>query len=242
MERLQKVIAQAGIASRRKAEELIVNGNVTVNGKTVKELGVKVNAAEDDIRVNGQQIYIDEDKVTIIFNKPAKVITSMQDPEGRAKVIDYIHINQRVYPVGRLDYETEGLILLTNDGDLANQLMHPKYQLDKTYEAVVNGVPSSEDLKALRKGIMLEDGMTSPANVRIVEKSRMQRSTLQLTIHEGRNRQVRRMLAAVGLSVVKLTRIQYGFLTLDNLPTGEFRFLANNEINRLKELVASSID
>lgn len=237
MERLQKVIAQAGITSRRKAEELIVNGNVIVNGRVIRELGVKVNPDADDIRVNGQQIYIDEDKVVILFNKPTRVITSMQDPEGRTKVIDFIDINQRVYPVGRLDYNTAGLILLTNDGELANQLMHPSYELDKTYEVIVQGVPSIEELKLLRKGIKLEDGITSPADVKIISKNRNQLCKIHITIHEGRNRQVRRMFKAINFPIIQLTRIQYGFLTLANLPLGKFRYLSNDEINQLKALV-----
>ncbi|MGD9678075.1 MAG: pseudouridine synthase [Vulcanibacillus sp.] len=237
MERLQKIISQAGITSRRKAEQLILEGKVTVNGEIVKELGVKSDPGKDDIRINGEQIFIDKERIVIIFNKPTKVITSMNDPQNRKKVIDFINISERVYPVGRLDFETEGLLVLTNDGDLAYRLMHPKYGIEKTYEVIVNSVPNENDINKLRTGIMLKDGITLPAKVRIVERLSDRRTKLSITIHEGRNRQVRKMCKAVNLEIESLKRISYGFLTLDGLAVGEYRFLSNKEIEKLKNFI-----
>ena len=237
MERLQKIISQAGITSRRKAEQLILEGKVTVNGEIVKELGVKSDPVKDDIRINGEQIFIDKERIVIIFNKPTKVITSMNDPQNRKKVIDFINISERVYPVGRLDFETEGLLVLTNDGDLAYKLMQPKFGIEKTYEVIVDSVPNENDINKLRTGIMLKDGITLPARVRIVERLSNRRTKLSITIHEGRNRQVRKMCKAVNLEIESLKRISYGFLTLDGLAVGEYRFLSNKEIEKLKNFI-----
>ncbi len=236
MERLQKVIAHAGVASRRKAEELIINGKVQVNGEVVTELGMKVDPDKSLISVDGKVIAIEDEKVTILLNKPSKVITSMEDPQGRTTVIDFIDVKQRVYPVGRLDYETEGLLLLTNDGELANRLMHPSYEIDKIYEVIVRGILSEDVLDRLRKGIQLDDGMTSPANVKWVEKKNRQ-TKVHITIHEGRNRQIRRMFEVVNFPVIQLKRIQYGFLTLKGTPKGKFRKLTKNEVCKLKQLI-----
>ncbi|OEF97253.1 pseudouridine synthase [Vulcanibacillus modesticaldus] len=236
MERLQKVIAHAGIASRRKAEQLITDGKVSVNGKIIRELGTKVDPNKDDIRVNGEQIFIDDEKIVILFNKPERVITSMDDPHGRRKVIDFIDITERVYPVGRLDYDTEGLLLLTNDGELAHRLMHPKYEIDKTYEVTVEGIPNEKALSELRHGIKLEDGITSPAQVKLIKKLGRQAKII-ITIHEGKKRQIRRMFEAINHPVVKLKRIKYGFLTLDGVQRGKYRILSNTEVCKLKEIV-----
>lgn len=242
MERLQKILAQAGIASRRKAEELIINGQVEVNGQIIKELGVKVDPDQDEIKVDGVKVMIQTKKIVILLNKPVKVITSVSDPQGRKTVIDYIDIDERVYPVGRLDYDTEGLLLLTNDGELANRLMHPKYELDKTYEAVVKGIPTEKELDQLRQGIELEDGMTFPAEVNLIEKKGVQQAKIHITIHEGRNRQVRRMFQAIGFPVMKLKRIRYGFLTLQGISGGRYRLLKADEYCRLKKMVKMSCD
>lgn len=236
MERLQKVIAHAGIASRRKAEELILSGNVQVNGKVVTELGIKVDPAKDIIRVNGKEVAIEEKKITILLNKPTKVITSMTDPQGRTTVIDLLDLKQRVYPVGRLDYDTEGLLLLTNDGELANRLMHPSYEIDKTYEVIIKGIPADSQLDRLRKGIRLEDGITSPAIVKRLEQKNHQ-TKIHITIHEGRNRQVRRMFEAIHFPVIRLKRIRYGFLTLKGVLPGNYRLLTEEESCRLRKLV-----
>lgn len=241
MERLQKIMAQAGVASRRKCEELILEGKVQVNGETVTELGTKADPAQDVITVSGKPIK-NEKKVYIMLNKPKGVITSASDPEGRKIVSDYLKgIQERVYPIGRLDYDTEGLLLLTNDGEFANLLSHPKYHVPKTYLATVKGVPHGTELDKLRQGIMLEDGMTSPAEVEYkdVDPDDKQ-SVISITIHEGRNRQVRRMFEAINHPVVRLKRISYGDLLLQNLKRGLYRHLTPNEINQLLQMAKST--
>lgn len=237
MERLQKVLAHAGVASRRKCEELIRAGRVQVNGQTVTELGVKVDPTKDRIAVDGKPVRLETRKRYILLYKPAGVITSVRDPRGRRTVIDLVKdVPERIYPVGRLDYETEGLLLLTNDGELAHRIMHPRYELDKVYEAWVKGHPDEEALRRLREGMRLEDGWTHPAKVERVAE-RADRTLLRLTIHEGRNRQVRRMCAAVGHPVLALRRVRVGFLTLDKLRPGAWRELTPDEVRRLKALV-----
>ncbi|MEH7124356.1 MULTISPECIES: 23S rRNA pseudouridine(2605) synthase RluB [unclassified Bacillus (in: firmicutes)] len=236
MERLQKVIAHAGFASRRKAEQLIVEGHVKVNGKIVKELGVKVSSS-DRVEVNGIPIEREE-PVYFLLYKPRGVISSVQDDKGRKVVTDYLaNIEQRIYPVGRLDFDTSGLLLLTNDGEFANLLMHPKSEVEKVYIAKVKGIPSREKTRSLEKGIKLEDGMTAPASVKMISMDKKkQTSIIELTIHEGRNRQVRRMLEAIGHPVIKLKRERYGFLTLHGLKAGEARELTAHEVKQLRVL------
>ncbi|MEH7345362.1 pseudouridine synthase [Bacillus sp. JJ1532] len=236
MERLQKVIAHAGFASRRKAEQLIVEGHVKVNGKIVKELGVKVSSS-DRVEVNGIPIEREE-PVYFLLYKPRGVISSVQDDKGRKVVTDYLaNIEQRIYPVGRLDFDTSGLLLLTNDGEFANLLMHPKSEVEKVYIAKVKGIPSREKTRSLEKGIKLEDGMTAPARVKMISMDKKkQTSIIELTIHEGRNRQVRRMLEAIGHPVIKLKRERYGFLTLHGLKAGEARELTAHEVKQLRVL------
>ncbi|MBU5345449.1 pseudouridine synthase [Paenibacillus lautus] len=241
MERLQKIMAQAGVASRRKCEELILEGKVQVNGETVTELGTKADPAQDIITVSGKPIK-NEKKVYIMLNKPKGVITSASDPEGRKIVSDYLKgIKERVYPIGRLDYDTEGLLLLTNDGEFANLLSHPKYHVPKTYLATVKGVPHGSELDKLRQGIMLEDGMTSPAEVEYkdVDPDNKQ-SVISITIHEGRNRQVRRMFEAISHPVTRLKRISYGDLLLQNLKRGLYRHLTADEINQLLQMAKAA--
>ncbi|TCS93445.1 pseudouridine synthase [Hazenella coriacea] len=235
MERLQKVMAQAGVASRRQCEELIRQGLVKVNGKTISELGFKVNPSIDQIEVKGKKV-VSERKRTFLFYKPMMVITSMSDPQGREVVANYFRsISERVYPVGRLDYDTEGLLLMTNDGELANQLTHPRYEVNKKYVATIKGKPSQDEIQQLRKGVQLTDGWTAPAKVKLL-KIDEQTSKVELMIHEGRNRQVRRMFEAIGYSVVHLARIQLGPLTLKGLKKGEYRELTLEEIRKLKEI------
>lgn len=241
MERLQKIMAQAGVASRRKCEELILEGKVQVNGETVTELGTKADPAQDIITVSGKPIK-NEKKVYIMLNKPKGVITSASDPEGRKIVSDYLKgIKERVYPIGRLDYDTEGLLLLTNDGEFANLLSHPKYHVPKTYLATVKGVPHGTELDKLRQGIMLEDGMTAPAEVEYkdVDPDNKQ-SVISITIHEGRNRQVRRMFEAISHPVTRLKRISYGDLLLQNLKRGLYRHLTADEINQLLQMAKAA--
>lgn len=236
MERLQKVLATAGVASRRKCEEIIMAGRVQVNEQTVTELGVKVDPAVDAITVDGRPIKI-ENKIYIIFNKPKGVITSANDPGGRKVVTQFLHgIMERVYPIGRLDYDTEGLLLLTNDGEFAHLLTHPKHQVPKTYYATVKGVPHGTLLDKLREGVELEDGMTAPAEVEYVDVDlERSQSVISITIHEGRNRQVRRMFETISHPVIKLKRVQFGSLLLGGLPRGKYRILSPQEVKQLRE-------
>ncbi|WP_416826774.1 23S rRNA pseudouridine(2605) synthase RluB [Ectobacillus polymachus] len=241
MERLQKVIAQAGIASRRNAEELIKQGKVKVNDVVVKELGTKVTR-QDRIEVNGIQIE-KEEPVYFLLYKPVGVISSVSDDRGRKVVTDFFpFIKQRLFPVGRLDYDTSGVLLMTNDGEFANLLMHPKHEIEKIYIAKVKGVLDREKLNMLERGVMLEDGKTAPARVKLLGGDRRKETAIvQLTIHEGRNRQVRRMLEAVGCKVVKLKREQYAFLDLGILRPGDARQLSPHEVKQLRTLAMKSI-
>jgi 23S rRNA pseudouridine2605 synthase len=238
MERLQKVIARAGIASRRKAEELILEGRVKVNGKVVKELGVKVSPS-DKVEVNEIQIE-KEEPVYFLLYKPRGVISSVSDDKGRKVVTDFFsNFKERIFPVGRLDYDTSGLLLLTNDGEFANLLMHPKNEIDKVYVAKTKGIPLRENLRKLEKGIRLEDGKTAPAKVKLLSAdNKKQTAIVEIAIHEGRNRQVRRMFEAIGNEVLKLKRERYGFLTLNGLKAGEARELTPHEVKLLWALAA----
>lgn len=234
MERLQKVMAQAGVASRRKSEELIREGKVRVNGKRVTELGIQVDPTLDRIEVNERRIR-PQRKRYFLFYKPKGVITSLSDPQGRPVVTDWFRqVKERVYPVGRLDWDTEGLLLLTNDGELANRMTHPRHEVEKVYAATVEGSPRKEALIRLEQGVKLSDGWTAPAKVRRLPKEKGQ-ARLELTLHEGRNRQVRRMCEAVGHPVVHLLRLRVAFLSLEGLERGEFRELSPGEIQGLKQ-------
>ena len=236
MERLQKVIAHAGIASRRKAEELIVDGKVKVNGKVVKELGIKVT---DQDRVEVEGIPLErEEPVYLLLYKPTGVISAVKDDKGRKVVTDFFpYIKQRIYPIGRLDYDTSGILLLTNDGEFANILMHPRYEVEKSYVAKVKGIPTREKIKQLERGIRLDDGKTAPAHVKVLSvDKKKQMSIIELKIHEGRNRQVRRMLEAIGHQVVKLKREKFAFLNLNGLATGDSRELTPHEVKQLRAL------
>jgi len=235
LQRLQKVMAAAGIASRRKCENLILEGKVKVNGNVVNELGFKVNPPKDVIEVDGKVISFPE-KVYLILNKPTGYLTSISDPFGRPTVMDLIKEEIRVFPVGRLDYDTEGLLVFTNDGELAHRLMHPGFKLKKTYVAGIKGCPDDKSLDKLRSGIELEDGITYPADVKLIKKGKKS-STVTITISEGRKRQVRRMFKAIGCDVVKLKRTNYGPLALKDLKLGEYYYLSNLEIESLKKAV-----
>jgi len=236
-ERLQKVMSKAGIASRRDAEKIILAGRVAINGTVVTELGTKVDIERDKVTVDGRLIE-GEKKVYIAFYKPKGVVTTLFDPEGRKTVADFVkEIPERIFPVGRLDYNTEGLLLMTNDGILANALMHPRHEIYKIYIAIVNGIPSEEELDLLRAGIKLHDGLTAPALVEIVSTDRITNTTkLRICIHEGRNRQVRRMFETIGHPVKQLKRIQIAFLTLEGLRRGQYRFLSEEEVEDLKRI------
>lgn len=236
MERLQKVIAHAGIASRRKAEQLIQEGKVKVNGKIVKELGIKVTD-QDRVEVEGVPLEREE-PVYLLLYKPTGVISAVTDDKNRKVVTDFFpYIKQRIYPVGRLDYDTSGLLLLTNDGEFANILMHPRYEVEKTYVAKVKGIPFREKVKQLERGVQLEDGKTAPAKVKVLSvDKKKQTSIIEIKIKEGRNRQVRRMFEAIGHQVQKLKREQYAFLNLKGLNTGDSRELTPHEVKQLRAL------
>ncbi|MDN6639777.1 MAG: rRNA pseudouridine synthase [Tetragenococcus sp.] len=235
MQRLQKVIAHAGIASRRKAEDYITQGRVKVNGEVVRELGVQVNQ-KDQIEVDQVPIY-QEEPVYYMFYKPRGVISAASDDKNRTVVTDYFtETSERVYPVGRLDYNTSGLLLVTNDGDFSQKLMHPKHEVDKVYVAKVDGVASNKKLMPLTKRMTIEGKKVAPAQFAILSTdTKKQTSIVQLTIHEGRNHQVKNMLKACGFPVEKLKRERYGHLALGNLRPGEYRSLHKNEVNRLLE-------
>lgn len=234
-ERLQKFLAKAGIASRRQAEEYIKAGRVKVNGLVITELGSKVDPERDQVMVDGKPVKVEEELVYLLLNKPPLVVTTLHDPQGRTKVTDLLPgIKQRVYPVGRLDYETEGLLLLTNDGELAYRLTHPSYKVPKTYRVKVRGNPSRAALQRLRDGVELEDGMTQKALVKVLQQGK-DSTLLEIIIREGRNRQIRRMCQAVGHPVLALRRISFGPLQLGNLPVGQYRTLTKGEIASLKK-------
>jgi 23S rRNA pseudouridine2605 synthase len=241
-ERLQKIISAAGVASRRSAEQLIVEGRVRVNGKVVIELGAKADANNDHIKVDGKLINPKQPRTYIMLNKPAGYVTTMSDPEGRRTVQDLLKgIKTRVYPVGRLDYNTEGLLLMTNDGDFAHLITHPKHEFPKTYLAKVKGVLDERAIETLEKGMFLQDGKTAPAKVKRIRKEEMN-SWVEITIHEGRKRQVRRMFDHVGRSVIRLKRIRTGGLSLGDLPEGRFRHLTLDEVNALRETALKTDD
>ena len=233
-ERLQKVLAHAGIASRRAAERLMLAGRVTVNGKIATELGLKVDPDRDAIKVDGRRIGPAPSRRTYLaFNKPRGVVTTLSDPEGRPTVRDYLRgVRARVFPVGRLDYDSEGLLLLTDDGTLARDLMHPSRGVEKTYAVKVKGQPDNDVIIRLRRGVPVDGRRTGPAQVRIVRRG--DNAWLQVTIAEGRNRQVRRMLQAVGHPVQRLRRIRYGGVELGALPVGGVRALSQAEITQLR--------
>ncbi len=237
MERLQKYIASCGIASRRKAEELITEGKVQVNGRKVTELGVKINPQKDKVKVNGQ-LLAQEKPVYYLLNKPKGVITSVSDPQGRETVLDYIkNETKRIYPIGRLDLYTEGLLLLTNDGELAQNLTHPSKGVEKTYEVRIKGRVRDDDLQIIANGVELEDGITAPAT--IVDLGFDDHNgvhEVEITIHEGRNRQVRRMFEHFGYRIHNLKRIAYAGLTLGGVKRGASRQLTIREVKALKAL------
>ncbi|MGY3765193.1 pseudouridine synthase [Vagococcus vulneris] len=233
MERLQKVLAHRGVASRRKSETLISEGRVTVNGKVIKELGVKVSAT-DHIEVDGVPVY-QEQPVYFLFYKPRGVISAVSDDKKRRVVTDYFpHVMERIFPVGRLDYDTSGALLMTNDGEFANLLMHPKHEMTKTYVAKIKGTPHANDLKKLRTGIVIEHRKTAPASYKILSVDRKKgTSIVELVIKEGRNHQVKKMFEAVGYPVIKLKREKVGELTLQGLTSGDYRELTKKEVSQL---------
>ena len=237
MMRLQKYLALSGVASRRASEKLIAEGHVTVNGRTVTEMGVQVDETADVVAVDGTIVQLETEKHYLAYNKPIGEVTTVSDPEGRATVMDrFRDYPVRLYPVGRLDFDSEGLLLLTNDGDLMNSVLHPSHEVEKTYLVKVSNQVSDETLRRLRAGVTLDDGrMTSPAQVRLVRYEAFA-SVVLVSIHEGRNRQVRRMFSAVGHEVVSLKRVGFAGIKLGDLPRGQWRRLTEREVARLKEL------
>jgi 23S rRNA pseudouridine2605 synthase len=232
-ERLQKVLSRAGIGSRRACEELIADERVTVNGE-VADLGRRVEVEHDLVAVDGTPIPVNPGIVHYLLNKPAGVVTTADDPQGRPTVVGLVPAEPRVFPVGRLDQDTEGLLLLTNDGDLTHRLTHPRYGVDKEYLAHVQGTPARAALRRLREGIELDDGLTAPAQVVLVSPS-----LLRITIHEGRNRQVRRMCEAIGNPVERLVRVRIGPLTDRRLKPGSWRALTVDEVMALEDAAAA---
>jgi 23S rRNA pseudouridine2605 synthase len=235
-ERLQKVMAEFGVASRRKAEEIIAAGRVKVNGIQVTEPGTKVDKEKDVIEVDGKLIKGPDSKVYILLNKPVGYITSAKDQFGRPTVLDLVKgVGVRVFPIGRLDYDTEGLILLTNDGELTYRITHPRHNIDKTYKALIKGEADARDIEAFAAGLAVEDYVASPAKLEIIRYSKGN-SIVEITIHEGRNRQVRKMCSAIGHEVMRLKRIRIGKLGLGTLKTGEWRYLSDTEVEYLYKL------
>lgn len=230
--RLQKYLAEAGVASRRKSEELINSGRVQVNGSIVNELGTKVGM-DDDVKVDGKKIAIVERKTYIIVNKPVGYVSTVKDQFERNTVIDLVKdVKERVYPVGRLDYDTSGLLLLTNDGDFTYKLTHPKHEINKVYLTEISGSPSQDAIRRFKTGIKIEDYITSHADFKIIT-IKSNSTVVEITIHEGKNRQVRKMCEAIGHPVISLKRIAIGKVKLGDLKEGEWRYLRKDEINSL---------
>ncbi|CAK8713489.1 Pseudouridine synthase [Candidatus Electronema halotolerans] len=233
-ERLQKIIAQAGICSRRRAEEYIAAGRVAVDGRTVTELGFKADPAQAVISVDGQPVRQEKKKVHLLLNKPPGYVTTLSDPQGRPIVTDLLppDLRLRLFPVGRLDLDSEGALLLTNDGDLANRILHPKFEVKKTYEATVRELPAASDLRRLEAGIIVDGQKTWPAQARVLRRTKTA-AVIEIIIHEGKKRQVRKMFQAIGHPVLRLRRTAYGGLRLGGLGPGKCRFLTEKDITNI---------
>lgn len=234
MERLHKVIASKGYCSRRKAEELIAAGRVKVNNKQVKELGFKVD--DNDVIKIDDKILKNEEKVYFILNKPKNIISSAKDEKGRKTVVDLIDTKERIYPIGRLDFDSSGLLLLTNDGELTQSLLHPSKEIEKVYEVLIDKILNEKEIKELEKGIKIENYLTAPCRTKIIKNTKNS-SLLHITIHEGKNRQVRKMMKYFGANVLRLHRIKEANISLGNLKSGEYRKLKEFEIKRLKDFL-----
>ena len=239
MERLQKILARSGLASRREAERWIVEGRVSVNGAVVRKLGTRADIGKDSIKVDGKRIKAAAAPLYYAFHKPPGVITTLNDPEHRPDLTPYLERlgeKRRLFPVGRLDYNTTGLLLLTNDGDFALRLAHPRFGIKKVYQAKLSSCPTMEDLARLRKGIRLEDGISAPARARVIERLK-KNAWVEIEVHEGRKREVRRIFEALGFFVEKLIRVKVGSVSLGALPLGELRPLSRMEVDSLKREV-----
>jgi len=236
--RLNKFIANAGLCSRRKADELIQSGKVNVGGRIVTNLGIKINPLRDKVFVNHRQVVVMDRPVYIVFNKPKDCITTASDERGRTTVMDYVRLKERVFPVGRLDRNTTGVLLLTNDGEFANRLMHPKFEIKKTYKVTLEQPLKPQDADKLIQGVRLSDGKTQPAEIYYLPGGK--KRVIGIVIHEGRNRQVHRMFEALGYEVEKLDRVAYADITYEGLPHGSWRNLTRQEVEKLKSAAGAS--
>jgi 23S rRNA pseudouridine2605 synthase len=234
LERIQKILAKTGIASRREAERMVIEGRVTVNGRVVETLGFKADLSKDHIKVDGKRVKEFEPKIILLLNKPRGYLSTVKDPKGRPTIMDLLeNVKWRIYPVGRLDFDAEGLLLLTNDGDLAHLLSHPRFSIPKTYLVKVAGVPEEKKLTRLERGVMLEDGEAKAVSCSLL-RQREKNSWIRVVVTEGRNRLVKRMFSAIGHTVLKLKRIEYGPIQLGDLSFGQFRYLTPEEVEKLK--------
>lgn len=234
-ERLQKYMADCGVASRRACEEIILSGKVKVNGEVINELGFKVDGEYDEVSVDGRLISLVEKKLYIAFNKPTGVVSTVKDERGRKTLLDLVKVDERIYPIGRLDYDTSGLILLTNDGDIYNRVIHPRQAINKVYIAEVQGLPDEKDIAKFCSGIDIGGYITSEAQLKILNKTN-KTSLLRIVIHEGKNRQIRKMCDAISHPVLSLKRISVGEIKLGDLKIGRWRNLSNSEVEYLKSL------
>lgn len=235
-ERLQKFMARCGVASRRNSEKLIEAGNVEVNGIVIKELGFKVDIEKDKVKVNGEIIQLEKNKIYIILNKPEGYLCTLKDQRGRRTVLDLVtEISERIFPIGRLDYDTSGLLIMTNDGDIYNKVIHPREKINKIYEANIEGLPSEKELERFCTGVDIGGYITAPAEIKVLQRDR-ESSKVKITIHEGKKRQIRKMCKEIGHPVITLRRIKIGNIELKNLPKGTWRYLTDEEVNYLKNL------
>ncbi|MCX8116909.1 MAG: rRNA pseudouridine synthase [Desulfobacterota bacterium] len=237
LERIQKVIARAGVASRREAEQMILEGRVTVNGKVVEQLGFKVDPLKDHIKVDGKRLPAPEPKVTFLLYKPKGYLSTVRDPVGRPTVMDLMKgVRWRVYPLGRLDFDAEGVLLMTNDGELFYRLSHPRFSIPRTYWAKVEGIPKERDLIRLRRGLHLEDGPAKALSVRVLRKTE-KHCWIESVVTEGRNHLIKRMFLAIGHPVLKLKRVAFGPIQLGDLSPGQYRLLTSEELGRLRRAI-----
>jgi 23S rRNA pseudouridine2605 synthase len=235
LERLQKFMAECGVASRRKSEEIILSGRVKVNDMVVTELGYKIDLDKDNIYVDNKLVKKEENMVYIALNKPIKYISSVQDERGRKTILDLVQVKERIYPIGRLDYDTSGLILLTNDGEVYNKVIHPRQQVKKVYIAEIHGLPTNDEIQRFCRGVDIGGYITADAEFKIIKKDKAS-STAEIIIHEGKNRQVRKMCEAINHPVISLKRISIGKIKLGELKLGSYRYLNNSEVEYLKSL------
>lgn len=232
--RLQKYMAEAGISSRRKAEELILEGKIKVNGKAINELGIKIVPNKDIVEYNGKKVVLEKEYVYILLNKPIGYVTTVKDQFNRDSILDLVKINKRIVPVGRLDMYTSGAIILTNDGDFVYKVTHPKHEIEKTYTVTIKGIVKDNEVEELKKGVKIEDYTTKPAKVKILKTDEEKNiSRLEITIHEGKNRQVRKMCEAIGHKVLALHRSKIAGIGVKDLELGKWRYLTRNEVKKI---------